>query len=76
MRVAVLAAVILGLFPIVASAAPVAPEDLFKMTFLNSALISPDGTQVLVESSRMKRAERYVRSHDRSRRPRDRNADA
>jgi dipeptidyl aminopeptidase/acylaminoacyl peptidase len=53
MRTAVLTAVILGLVPIVAAAAPVAPEDLFKMTFLSSALISPDGTHVLVESSRM-----------------------
>ena len=53
MRTAVLTALVLGLFPIVASAAPVAPEDLFKMTFLSSALISPDGTHVLVESSRM-----------------------
>ncbi|MBV8147453.1 MAG: S9 family peptidase [Candidatus Eremiobacteraeota bacterium] len=36
-----------------AQAAPVVPEDLFKMTFLSNALISPDGTHVLVESSRM-----------------------
>jgi dipeptidyl aminopeptidase/acylaminoacyl peptidase len=43
----------LGLVPIGATAAPVAPEDLFKMTFLSNALISPDGTHVLVESSRM-----------------------
>ncbi len=43
----------LGLVPIAAAAAPVAPEDLFKMTFLSSALISPDGMHVLVESSRM-----------------------
>ncbi|HEY1976694.1 MAG TPA: S9 family peptidase [Candidatus Baltobacteraceae bacterium] len=36
-----------------AMAASVAPEDLFKMTYLSSALISPDGTHVLVESSKM-----------------------
>ncbi len=53
MRIAVLTAFILGLVPIAAAAAPVAPEDLFKMTFLSNALISPDGTHVLVESSRM-----------------------
>jgi dipeptidyl aminopeptidase/acylaminoacyl peptidase len=53
MKTAVLTALILGLVPIAATAAPVAPEDLFKMTFLSSALISPDGTHVLVESSRM-----------------------
>jgi dipeptidyl aminopeptidase/acylaminoacyl peptidase len=34
-------------------AAPVAAEDLFKITFLSNALISPDGTHVLVVSSRM-----------------------
>ncbi len=53
MRTAVLTAFMLGLVPIAAAAAPVAPEDLFKMTFLSNALISPDGTHVLVESSRM-----------------------
>ena len=53
MRTAVLTGLVLALCPIVASAAPVAPEDLFKMTFLSNALISPDGTHVLVESSRM-----------------------
>jgi dipeptidyl aminopeptidase/acylaminoacyl peptidase len=53
MRTAVLTAFILGLVPIAAAAAPMAPEDLFKMTFLSNALISPDGTHVLVESSRM-----------------------
>jgi dipeptidyl aminopeptidase/acylaminoacyl peptidase len=53
MRTAVLSALILGLVPVAAAAAPVAPEDLFKMTFLSNALISPDGTHVLVESSRM-----------------------
>jgi Tol biopolymer transport system component len=43
----------------------VAPEDLFKMTFLNSALISPDGTHVLVESSRMNGPKnRYDRAID------------
>ncbi|MGB8967115.1 MAG: hypothetical protein WCB99_15890, partial [Candidatus Cybelea sp.] len=53
MRKAALAALALGLFPIVVSAAPVQPEDLFKMTFLSNASISPDGTHVLVEASRM-----------------------
>jgi dipeptidyl aminopeptidase/acylaminoacyl peptidase len=53
MRKAALAALALGLFPIAVSAAPVQPEDLFKMTFLSSASISPDGTHVLVEASRM-----------------------
>ncbi len=44
----------LGLSPIVAAAAaPVAPEDLFKVTFLSNAVISPDGAHVLVEASRM-----------------------
>ena len=33
-------------------AAPIVPEDLFKLTFLSSALISPDGHYVLVEASR------------------------
>jgi dipeptidyl aminopeptidase/acylaminoacyl peptidase len=37
----------------IAGAAPVAPEDLFKLSFLSNALISPDGTHVLVEASRM-----------------------
>jgi dipeptidyl aminopeptidase/acylaminoacyl peptidase len=42
-----------ALFPFAASAAPVAPEDLFKLTFLSNAAISPDGRLVLVEASRM-----------------------
>ncbi len=41
------------LYPFAASAAPVAPEDLFKLTFLSNAAISPDGRLVLVEASRM-----------------------
>lgn len=40
------------LLPVLASAAPVAPEDLFKLTFLSNAAISPDGAHVLVEASR------------------------
>jgi dipeptidyl aminopeptidase/acylaminoacyl peptidase len=40
-------------YPLTASAAPVAPEDLFKLTFLSNAAISPDGRLVLVEASRM-----------------------
>lgn len=53
MRTAVLTALVLGFYPLAAPAAPVAPEDLFKMTFLSNASISPDGSHVLVESSRM-----------------------
>jgi dipeptidyl aminopeptidase/acylaminoacyl peptidase len=53
MRRAFLAGFILGLSPIAAPAAPVVPEDLFKITFLSNALISPDGGHVLVEASRM-----------------------
>ena len=33
--------------------APVLPEDLFKLTLLSNASISPDGTRVLVEASRL-----------------------
>ena len=36
-----------------ATAASIAPEDLFKLTFLSSTLISPDGAHVLVQSSKM-----------------------
>ncbi|MBV9720043.1 MAG: S9 family peptidase [Candidatus Eremiobacteraeota bacterium] len=39
--------------PAAALAGPVAPEDLFKLTFLNTASISPEGSHVLVEASRM-----------------------
>lgn len=35
------------------AAAPVAPEGLFKLTFLSNAVISPDAAHVLVEASRM-----------------------
>ncbi len=52
MRLSSFAALVLGLSPIAASAAPVAPEDLFKLTFLSAASISPEGTHVLVEASR------------------------
>ncbi len=52
MRLAVLL-LALVLYPLAVSAAPVAPEDLFKFTFLSSPAISPDGTHVLVEASRM-----------------------
>jgi len=41
------------LCPLAASAAPVVPEDLFKLTFLSNAALSPDGHLVLVEASRM-----------------------
>jgi dipeptidyl aminopeptidase/acylaminoacyl peptidase len=47
------AALIAAFHPLAASAAPVAPEDLYKLTFLSAAAISPDGTRVLVEASRM-----------------------
>ncbi len=35
-----------------AAAAPIAPEDLFKLTLLSSASISPDGAHVLLEASK------------------------
>jgi len=38
--------------PVAAGAAPVAPEDLFRLTFLSNAVISPDGAHVLVQASR------------------------
>ena len=41
------------LYPLAVSAAPVEPEDLFKLTFLSNAVIAPDGAHVLVEASRM-----------------------
>ncbi len=53
MRFAILAALTLGLYPIATSAATVQPEDLFKLTFLSDALISPDGSHVLVEAARL-----------------------
>src|ERR1700722_5382024 len=52
MRQAVLLLALI-LYPVAASAAAVAPEDLFKLTFLSSPAISPDGARVLVEASRM-----------------------
>ncbi|HEX4013330.1 MAG TPA: S9 family peptidase [Candidatus Cybelea sp.] len=52
MRLAILTLAAI-LYPLAASAAPVAPEDLFKFTFLSSPVISPDGAHVLVEASRM-----------------------
>ncbi len=53
MRLVGLAALILAVYPVAISAAPVAPEDLFKLTLLSNASISPDGTHALVEASRM-----------------------
>ncbi len=53
MRAAIFAALMLGLSTAAAAAAPVAPEDLFKLTFLSAAAISPDGGHVLVEASKM-----------------------
>jgi dipeptidyl aminopeptidase/acylaminoacyl peptidase len=52
-RTVLLTLFIAVLGPGAAAAAPVQPEDLFKMTFLNNALISPDGSHVLVEASRL-----------------------
>lgn len=52
-RIAILTGFALVLAPLAAPAAPVTPEDLFKITFLSNALISPDGTHVIVEASRM-----------------------
>lgn len=53
MRFFIGAALVAAFSPLIASAAPVQPEDLFKLTFLSNASISPDGTRVLVEASRM-----------------------
>lgn len=53
MRFAILLAVALAIYPRATLAAPVAPEDLFKLTLLSGASISPDGAYVLVEASRM-----------------------
>jgi dipeptidyl aminopeptidase/acylaminoacyl peptidase len=53
LRIRISAGLLFGLLPIAVSAAPVAPEDLFKLTFLSNAVISPDGGHVLVEASRM-----------------------
>jgi dipeptidyl aminopeptidase/acylaminoacyl peptidase len=51
MRFLLCVALSAALYPLAASAAPVAPEDLFKLTFLSNASISPDGSHVLVEAS-------------------------
>jgi|HubBroStandDraft_4_1064222.scaffolds.fasta_scaffold00006_80 dipeptidyl aminopeptidase/acylaminoacyl peptidase len=53
MRYVVFAALALAFYPMAAMAAPVAPEDLYKLTLLGNAAISPDGAHVLVEASRM-----------------------
>jgi dipeptidyl aminopeptidase/acylaminoacyl peptidase len=53
MRSTVLAVLVSALLPVAVAAAPVVPEDLFKMTFLSNAVISPNGAYVLVEASRM-----------------------
>jgi dipeptidyl aminopeptidase/acylaminoacyl peptidase len=53
MRWLVFAFLAVAFAPKVAAAAPVAPEDLYKLTLLSAAAISPDGTHVLVEASRM-----------------------
>ncbi len=53
MRNVFLATILLAFSPIAVAAAPVAPEDLYKLTLLSATSISPDGTHVLVQSSRM-----------------------
>jgi dipeptidyl aminopeptidase/acylaminoacyl peptidase len=47
------AGLLFGLLPLAVSAASVAPEDLFKLTFLSNAAIAPDASHVLVEASRV-----------------------
>jgi dipeptidyl aminopeptidase/acylaminoacyl peptidase len=56
-------AAVAAAFPLCASGASVAPEDLFKLTFLSSAAISPDGAHVLVEASK---ANGHKDSYDRT----------
>jgi dipeptidyl aminopeptidase/acylaminoacyl peptidase len=53
MRTVLLTLFVAVLGSVAAAAAPVQPEDLFKLTFLSDALISPDGSHVLVEASRL-----------------------
>ena len=52
-RIAACAALIIAMTPVAVFARPIQPEDLYKLTFLSGAAISPDGAKVLVESSRM-----------------------
>lgn len=52
-RTLVLVVLAFSFAPVAALAAPVAPEDLFKLTLLSNAVISPDGGHVLVVASRM-----------------------
>ncbi|HET6276377.1 MAG TPA: S9 family peptidase [Candidatus Cybelea sp.] len=53
MRYVMIAMALLALYPVAASAAPIAPEDLYKLTLLSNAAISPDGAHVLVEAARI-----------------------
>jgi dipeptidyl aminopeptidase/acylaminoacyl peptidase len=53
MRYVLFTAIVLAFCPMAAAAAPIAPEDLYKLTLLSAAAISPDGNDVLVVSSRM-----------------------
>ena len=53
MRITILAGLFFALGAVAASAAPIAPEDLFKLTLLSNAAISPDGNHVLVQASKM-----------------------
>ena len=53
LRATICSCALAAAIPLAASARPVAPEDMFKLTFLSGAAISPDGTHVLVEASRM-----------------------
>ncbi len=48
------------LYPLAASAAPVAPEDLFKLTLLSNAAISPDGRARAGRGLANERSERYA----------------
>lgn len=59
----VVATATLSLVAVPVSAAPLVPEDLFKLTYLSNASISPDGTRVLVTVTRMDGPkDTYVRS--------------
>jgi dipeptidyl aminopeptidase/acylaminoacyl peptidase len=53
MRIGAILPLVAALYPVALSASPVEPEDLFKITFLSNAVISPDGAHALVEASRM-----------------------
>jgi dipeptidyl aminopeptidase/acylaminoacyl peptidase len=52
-RALLLAAAVAAVSSAPSRAAAVVPEDLFKLTFLSAAAISPDGAHVLVQSSKV-----------------------